>query len=1383
MSFISEIKDEMYGSIHTHFEDWFDTANDTKEMIKNFARLGCKKIAITGHGSMFSYEDAKEALASLKETPDEDHPDRDPIPEDVDIVPGVEIYFKDEAKHMVLVAKDYEGYQCLCKVITESSHNSKSSKNTSEDSEYLTPIVTLDNLRRNIVKGKVIATSACVGGVFCHDLGLIDYRLREQISNEREKTKMFFDLPDGRRILCTAEERLDYAEKIIEEYKAGDSLPENKMPTKAERERLEKMARVARENGEDSKAAEILNLLDSRVSSATAYKAWKQSHRAEYNEAKKTADNARKELGRITAAQNEYDSYRSTYDERFKNAIEEYKQLEDIFGKENFYFELQNHGLEMEKEAYQSVVRLAYEVGNPHFITSNDVHIGDIKGSATWERSVKRREFERFNRFKNVVLPSERRGDEEEYGIKTDRELKAAIEDILSGASSFVDKNGIEHTPSEIADAAVGNIRTALKDCKVTFPKISIDGVNHYPKFCDDEKAKFREEVEKGARERFPDGLPEGYRERLDYEMGIIESMGYSGYHLIVKDYLEYGRLLGYLRTQKDIDEAPLDIEELKAYIDKKGVSKIGMSIGPGRGSAAGSLVCYCLKITDLDPIPLGLLFERFLNPSRQTMPDIDSDFKDDIRDHVYEYIKARYGEECVSKVCTKSYAHGKKALMVARGYLQRQLEKEEMEKADYRFLPRTDPKRKAVREKTDKIKKDILDISKKISKDIDAVMDANGLAANVTENGTKAVEILLKEKRYPEGSLEDRLLRDTLDIAGIPGTLSMHACACLISGDPLGEVIPLAWNDVNKKMTTQCLYPQAEELGLLKMDLLGLKNLTVITKVLQAVNNEKMLTSEGIREVLDDKEVYKKIYSNGYTQGVFQVESPGMTKMMKDFKPTCFEDIILLVAAYRPGPMAFIPEIIATKKYKEDPANNPKPTKSITIKNDKLDAILAPTYGVPIYQEQVMQIFQKIAGYDLAGADNVRRFMSKKKVKKLEAEKPRFIKGCEENGISKEEAEKFFNQLVDFSKYAFNKSHAACYALVSVITAYLKKHYPRNFYKESISNEMLGGKVSDVIEKYVPEFNSLGSDENGRYIQILPPEIGKSQADIVIEGRNLRLGYGNIKGEAYATYNPAGNIEDFVDRNPEISDATVRNFVKLGMLKAGWSMKGEDGGVKAEIARCDGCVTYLLNFLDAHFEDMKRRAKARQLLDEAKSGVAALSSDDISSLESEIESVTAKLNECKEIDYGPDAPVIMDDIVSKMNAFEYEKELLGYNFSLSEKESILKGKDGSSFDELTKNLPTKGKNTSYNFPGFIFSKNQYISKNGTPYYRLKIIDKNGTVNNVTSFHDPIIPMGRLEISCQVNEYGCSFVLQNEHEFEAPGKGESKEQPEDFDRG
>ena len=1201
------VKEEMYGSTHTHFEDIFDTANDLPQMVLNFASKGAKKVALTGHGSMFAYEDLKATVAELKKN--------GRLAEDFEIIPGVEIYFGDKAAHMVLVAKDYEGYKQLCQVITESSKNSRMSKSRSEASEYAVPITTLENLQRHITGGHVYATSACEGGVFGLDMGLIEEGFEKDIAKAKSKLEEF--VPDGFGSVHEAEE-------LLREWDEKKNDPSKKKPTKAELQKAGK----ALEKGDDS----LINELTKRTARAEEYEAYKISTKPRVALAKKALEKAAKFEIKVEEAETALDEYLAGAEGRQANAEVLYREFEKIFGKENFYFELQNHGLSAEKTVFNNIVKFAKKVGNPNFITSNDVHIGDFKGSETWENSVLKREVERFTRFNNI---SESRGDEEEYGIKTDAEIKEELLKIIEGDDA-----------EEVIDSALANIRGALEPCHVVFPEISIDGVNHYPKFSDNEPELFKAEVEKGLKKLFPEGVPEEYRKRVDYEMGIIEKMGYCGYHLIVKDYLEYGRLLGYLRTQEEIDNAPLTIEELDKYIDDNHIPRVGEGIGPGRGSAAGSVVCWALGIVDADPIKYGLLFERFLNPSRQSMPDIDSDFKEDIRSKCYEYIRMRYGDECVSKVCTKSYAYGKAACGVACRYLAALHGEEAAKNApsapdagfmDTRIYKGT---KSAVK---DEIKKEYLFANTKASKDIDLAISKFGLNKTKPKDGEKAVRAILEDTSdsFHLTDKEREIMELSLKISGMPSTLSMHACACIISGEPLSQVIPLAWNESKQKMTTQCLYPQAEELGLLKMDLLGLKNLGVITRVMQTLESQGrgsedlLRTKEGVDKMLEDPAIYRDIFSTGYTKGVFQFESDGMAKMLRDFKPRCFDDIVILVAAYRPGPMDFIPEIIASKWHREDPEHHEAPKKSIKINHPILNSILAPTYGVPIYQEQVMKIFQDLAGYDLAGADNVRRFMSKKKTDKLEHERdffvygseyvkskleaelaelkkdptkneadikrvtkelesmPMHIKGCVGNGIcSAEEANDFFDQLIEFSKYAFNKSHALCYALVAMYTAYQKKYFPELFYQQSLSNEARGGG-DNPVPKYISEMKEFGID-------ILPPKLGESSADFKITDKGIRMGYGNIKGLSYEDYKcPRPTIVSFVTSNPEVSVSVVEKLAELGLFKGVWSEK-DPNAQEREYARCeDASFKYLVKFVKEHVPALKEMTKLGMVIKE----------------------------------------------------------------------------------------------------------------------------------------------------------------------------------------
>lgn len=1342
----------MYGSSHTHFEDLFDTANDKKKMVCEFVSLGAKRVALTGHGTMFAYEDLKELVAMLKETKQ--------APEDFEIVPGVEVYFEDEARHMVLVAEDYEGYQQICRVVTDSAKNTKSSKSSSEDQEYLTPIVTMENLEKNIGSnsGHVYMTSACIGGVFAKPLGLDEEPFIKEMDKHEKKYQ---------DILRKSIE----ASAIISEWEKITKDPANKKLLKKENEALSK----ALEEGDQEAAAPYLQ----RQKNYENMIAYKEENKKAVDQAKRVMKSL--ENAEITGQQIEmdYQAFLDDYPKRFEEAKELYFKLESVFGKDNIYFELQNHGIPVEKKCFNNVIDLAYEVGNPNFIASNDVHIGDRKGSETWEQSVLKRRVEMFNRFKNIP----KREDEEEYGIKTDSELK---EELLKIVEPHKDKDGVTHRPEEIVDNAIGNIRKALEPCKVVFPKIGLNldkgETNFYPKFCEDEVAEFKRAVEEGIKKKFPKGLPEGYRERIDYEMDIICSMGYAGYHLIVKDYIEYGRLLGCLRTEEEINNAPLSIEGLNQYIDDNHIPRVGMGVGPGRGSAAGCECAYLIGITDVDPIPYGLMFERFLNPSRHSMPDIDTDFKDDIRERLYEYIKARYGDECVSKVCTKAEAHGKKAGDISRSYL-----------ATLEGEGKTDAEKTA-------LKSQYIQANKRVSAMIDKYMKENGLNTTKVESGTIAAKALFEERQKnpiendEEFRKEQAILEMIGKIAGIPSNISMHACACLISGTPLSDVIPLAWNDAKQKMTTQCLYPQAENLGLLKMDLLNIKNLTVITKVMQdvresGIEDDKLLTPEGIGEMLQDPKIFKEIFSKGRTKGVFQFESEGMTKMLKDFEPECFDDIIILVAAYRPGPIDFIPEIIQEKWWRKLGENSPlgKPNHRIKIENEKLKEILAPTYGVPIYQEQIMKIVQELAGYNMADADNVRKYMSKKKTALLEKERgffvygsehvikeakakleylrsiqnptdedikeanvleaeiqkmPTYIKGCVPNGIcSAKEANDLFDAMMEFGKYAFNKSHALCYAQVAMYTAYQKLYFPELFYKHTLSNETKDGpdpKTKKMAtEKYEEEMKTFG-------INLLPPDPNVSKADYEIENGNIRTGFGCIKGSSYVNYQNADNVLMFIAKNPDISLTAVTKFAKLGMFKKIYPTNKHT----YEIERVNGNRDKIVKWIDENGEDVKSYGKISRDVLEHKSEIESIKKslenpsisnvekielkDKLNVLNNEIETLTPMIANFRETFMSMmknDAPYPERPKKDMINDRLFEYENIGIAFSAKEDIEMLKkystnntiaSIEAKRDTSLTKTAPTA------KIAATVVSKKEKKAGSNGPSYRITLMDKNG---------------------------------------------------------
>lgn len=1418
---------QMYGSTHTHFEDLFDTGNDKKNMVLLFHSLGAKKVALTGHGSMFAYEDLKEIVAHFKETKE--------IDGDFEVIPGVEVYFESGEKengdkkigHMVLVAKDYEGYRQLCKVITDAAKNTKASRSSIEEQEYLTPIVTLENLKKNIAEpGHVYATSACVGGVFAGDLGGDEiYRYKKNMDKKTDAVK-------------DMEEEYNEASAFLEEWDYRTADKSIKKLTKKETEKLQK----AIQDGDE----EVANALLLKQTKAEELDAWKNEHKKEREAAKKRVSSYETALAAAESAERALAEYIGKEGERFAQMKELYFALESVFGKEDFYFELQNHGLLQEDKVYNNIVKLAYEVGNPHFIASNDVHIGDRKGSDTWDRSVTRRRVEMFNRFKNIY----RSDDEEEYGIKTDAELR---EELLKIVKPFTDKDGVTHSPEEIVSAAIDGIESALSECHVEFPEISLDGTNFYPKFCENEAEAFKQAVEAGIAERFPNGLPEEYRERIDYETSVIEDMGFCGYHLIVKDYVEYGRLLGYLRTEEEIANAPLSIEGLNKYIDDNNIPRVGMGVGPGRGSAAGCLCAYLLGITDVDPIKYGLMFERFLNPSRRSMPDIDSDFKDDIRDRLYQYIEARYGEENVSKVCTKAEAHGKAAAGIASRYLTA-LEGE----------GKTKPEQAAIKDAYGKALKDV-------SASITKYMKEHDLSAVKVENGTRAAREILKarlaERDAEQVKLDEKLLKideelldvrksieersgqemtnqqrkDWLDplkeqenklvakrknlvddhnanflgdferetkvlqmvdtIAGIPSNISMHACACLISGTPLSDVIPLAWNDAKQKMTTQCLYPQAEELGLLKMDLLNIKNLSVITRVMQEANaigqDDLLRTREGIQKMLEDKKIFDEIFCTGRTGGIFQFESDGMTDMVKKFQPRCFEDIIILVAAYRPGPIDFIPEIIAEKWYNEVGEASPhgKPVHKINIDNEKLKNILAPTYGVPIYQEQIMKIVQELAGYNMADADNVRKYMSKKKTALLEKERgffvhgsdwviedtrkkitalrekehpteedlkeankleaemnkmPTYIKGCVPGGICTEkEANALFDAMMEFGKYAFNKSHAMCYAQVAMMTAYQKLYFPELFYKYTLSNETKDGPSQkdkrQASEKYLGEMASFG-------IEMLPPSASASLGDWKNENGKMRMGFGCIKGCHYKDYRNAEDIFSFLLRNYDISIAQVQIFVKLGMFDQVYPCKNEEGK-EVEKARVCGNRRAMEEWVANYGEEVKEfgrlQAEFQTLANElaiakaeAASGNTALNEviETMSNRHIQLNAILtdkqAFFKELRKNDVSYRTPTKQEQIADR--AYEYEK--MGVVFSAKKDLEKLSAKGGITFKDIEE---ARDRNNKYGdtarVAATVVGKVEMPPGRG-PKWKITLMDKDGNTCQVGSFDkvDPV---------------------------------------------
>ncbi len=575
-----------------------------------------------------------------------------------------------------------------------------------------------------------------------------------------------------------------------------------------------------------------------------------------------------------------------------------------------------------------------------------------------------------------------------------------------------------------------------------------------------------------GLKERYGDKAS-AYEERLTYELNTIKEMGYVEYFLIVWDFINYARTHG-------------------------------IPVGPGRGSAAGSLISYTTGITDIDPMKYNLVFERFLNPERVSMPDIDTDFDPEGREEVIDYVRKKYGDDCVTQIVTFG---------------------------------------------TLKTKSAIQDVGRAMGLPLQFVNSVKKLVPDVIPDPDKELTIenaLIYSTELKELYDSDPQVKQLLDIAmeleGLPRNTGVHAAGVVISGKPTVEYMPLSLGKGNV-IITQYEKEVIEAIGLLKMDFLGLRNLTVINDTIGQVEKNYNIKLDMHNIDYNDPKVMA-LFADGKTEGVFQFESGGMKNLLKQLNPTHIGDLILANAVYRPGPMDFIPNIVECKRTgKQSPFIERFPI---------LKDLLSDTYGFPVYQEQVMQIMTTCAGFTMGRADNVRRFMSKKKWDKLAAERPAFVQGCfDTNGISAEDADWLFDQLMPFAKYGFNKSHAAAYSYVAVQTAYLKCYYPLE-YMAALMTSVLNS--SSKIAEYITECREAG-------IELLPPDVNYGEADFSVDNGKIRYGLSAIKSVGSGTVESIisereknglyTDLEDFINRvtKYDANKRTIENLILAGAL------------------------------------------------------------------------------------------------------------------------------------------------------------------------------------------------------------------------------------------
>ena len=726
------------------------------------------------------------------------------------------------------------------------------------------------------------------------------------------------------------------------------------------------------------------------------------------------------------------------YDKARATALE----LSRIFGPDNFYLEMQDHGIAAQRPVNQGIQRLARETGLPmvitndaHYLRKEDADIQDVLLCIQTGKSV-----DDVNRM---------RFETQEFYLKSEEELRS----LFPGC-----------------DEAFENTVKIAERCNVefTFHEYHLPAYPVPEGYTNEEY--FRKLCYEGFQERYPDA-PEEYRERMEYEIKVISSMGYVNYYLIVWDFIHYAK-------------------------------SVGIPVGPGRGSGAGSIVAYCIHITEVDPMKYGLIFERFLNPERVSMPDFDTDFCQERRGEVIDYVYRKYGADHVAQIVTFG-------TMAARGAIR------DVGRALNFTFAETDVVAKLVPAGPHVTLKSALEESPKFRE---------------MYNGDERVK---------------KLIDTAMRLEGMPRNSSTHAAGVVITADPVCSYVPLSKND--DTIVTQYTMTTIEELGLLKMDFLGLRNLTVIQDAEQQIQQKE--PAFRIDRIPDNDPETFRMLSEGKTSGVFQMESAGMTGVCISMKPSSIEDITAIVALYRPGPMDSIPRFVANKL---DPSK-------VTYKTPLLEPILRVTYGCIVYQEQVIEIFRTLGGYTMGQADNIRRAISKKKLKVIEAERKVFVYGDKDQGISgaiakgvsEAAAQSIYDEIVDFANYAFNKSHAVCYAVVSYQTAYLKCHYPRQ-YMAALMTSVLDSAVK--ISAYIAECKELG-------IALLPPDINHSEDHFSVEEGGIRFGLGAVKNIGRGLIRsmaakrreggPFRSMQDFLERmdEGELNKRAVENLIRCGAM------------------------------------------------------------------------------------------------------------------------------------------------------------------------------------------------------------------------------------------
>ena len=938
---------------------------------------------------------------------------------------------------------------------------------------------------------------------------------------------------------------------------------------------------------------------------------------------------------------------RRLYDEAKKAALE----YLDIFGEGNYFLEMQDHGLSDDTIVNADLLRMSEETGI-ELVCTNDSH---YVRAEDWEAH----DILLCMQTGNTINDENRlRYEGGQYYLKSEEEMLK----LFSYA-----KQAVENTHKIAERCNVEIVFGEQKLPKYDVPEEYPDAFSYLTYLC-----------EKGLKERYENVTPE-LEERLHYELGVIRDMGFVDYFLIVWDYVNYAK-------SHDI------------------------AVGPGRGSAAGSIVSYCLKITNIDPIRYSLIFERFLNPERVSMPDIDIDFAPEGRQAMIAYVSEKYGPEKVVQIISFG-------TMAARNAI--------------RSVGRA------------------LDINRSL---VDKV-------AKAIPNGSNQMTLsqALKEspdfiKYYNESSDGKYLVDMSLQLEGVPNHPSKHAAGVVIGREPIVEYVPLCKNSGDDAISTQFEKDTLEQLGLLKMDFLGLRNLTVIKDALKNIE-------ERTGEVIDidninmaDPNVFELI-SSGDCAGVFQLESGGMQSFMKELKPNSLEDVVAGISLYRPGPMDFIPQYIKGKNT----------TGPIKYDTPELEPILEPTYGCIVYQEQVMQIVMSLAGYSMGKSDEVRRAMSKKKAGVMEKEREYFVygneelgvPGCIKNGISEEVANKIFDEMTDFASYAFNKSHAAAYCVITYQTAYLKRYYPLDYMAALLTSVR---DKSEKLKTYIEAVRRMG-------IKILPPDVNYGEGRFTVAEDGIRYGMSAIKSVGDA-----------------VVDAIVEERRANGLFKDLKDYISRMSGKEANKRTIESFI--LAGAFDSFGANRKQMMTAYP---DIASAVSAEKKKNASGQMSLLDFMSEEDSEQFQVDY-PDVPEFSKDII-----LSGEKQMLGLYISghpldnvreLLEKQTNIKTSDFEIDEETGLVSAVDGRN--YTLGGLIESINTRITRKGENMAILSIEDLYGSMEvivfpqayeryrSLLEVNNAVIIKGRAQVSDDESKLIASDIYSMES-FVQKGNAESKE--------